>query len=887
MSQPARATLHPFGVEWLSRAPLWVLLILLSVTTGGCGGCLQRGNEKLSREELERRAKEQKEDLVVDKFLTLPTDAETKLLHVKPGHWIETTQQAKATREDLQVIASGNVLRGNDRMLNVPGTNVQIEFSRPTVLPKGQTKSIDLQYFVPTSTAIAVDTFKGESNLLRLQNSLLAKNLLTPIFRDRPTVAELPHYQFLFVVLSPKPDAYRYLSALDAVLWKGQGDFTHERVRSYQVILSEVADGKSSLPSSLLTLTMTAAILWDDVAPDDLSLDQQQALVDWLHWGGQLIISGPGSWARLQNSFLAPYLPARSAEVVELTTEDFAPLSKTWLAPDLTGREPEPLTIVGAKLPGLKMELVDGADWLPGTGDLVAERSVGRGRLVVSGFPLREPRIFSWKYFSSFVSTGLLRRPARQHLRKEGFYTQVWAPPYENLEHDPRLNSQLRITARDLPLSSSTARANPEMVSQIEKDIRDRIRPTVDPTFAGDTPRPPPEFNGRGVEGVQWSPNGAAWTDASGVTVRALSALRGAAGIVLPDRWTIIYLLGAYLTVLVPLNWFIFRLLGRLEYAWLAAPLIALVGVAVVTRVARLDIGFARRSTHLGVLELQGSYPRGHLTSYLALYSSLSTNYAVELPERGSVILPLGDYSRRIRRAGPSAPTVSANYGSSAGMRLEPLTVYSNSTEMLHAEQMLDLKGGLLYEGGQGDEPARIKNSTGLALRGCLAFRKLAPDMVQYAWLGEFPTGTTQELRFQEGLIDSVWKHWNAHPVTRWDAATLSDTTAKGLEEGQADQDGMSASALRIGGLLDELLRALPVSTKQTRLLAYCDDQPSRMVISPNNDQTDTRMVVLAHLTPPTLGKTTPDRNIVSPQPGDAPLPEPPPNLDQPPDQDP
>ena len=40
-----------------------------------------------------------------------------------------------------------------------------------------------------------------------------------------------------------------------------------------------------------------------------LTNQQQQALLDWLHWGGQLIISGPSSLDKLKGSFLAPYLP--------------------------------------------------------------------------------------------------------------------------------------------------------------------------------------------------------------------------------------------------------------------------------------------------------------------------------------------------------------------------------------------------------------------------------------------------------------------------------------------------------------------------------------------------------------------------------------------------
>ena len=35
-------------------------------------------------------------------------------------------------------------------------------------------------------------------------------------------------------------------------------------------------------------------------------------MLDWLHWGGQLIISGPESLEALRDSFLADYLPAES-----------------------------------------------------------------------------------------------------------------------------------------------------------------------------------------------------------------------------------------------------------------------------------------------------------------------------------------------------------------------------------------------------------------------------------------------------------------------------------------------------------------------------------------------------------------------------------------------
>ena len=63
--------------------------------------------------------------------------------------------------------------------------------------------------------------------------------------------------------------------------------------------------------------------------PTISTVSQQQALLDWLHWGGQLIISGGAgqSFSLLRESFLGPYLPAEATgETVPLTQDDLRPL---------------------------------------------------------------------------------------------------------------------------------------------------------------------------------------------------------------------------------------------------------------------------------------------------------------------------------------------------------------------------------------------------------------------------------------------------------------------------------------------------------------------------------------------------------------------------------
>ena len=158
---------------------------------------------------------------------------------------------------------------------------------------------------------------------------------------------------------------------------------TDERVRSYRVTMANPVNNKYALPKSLLTMTSIAVILWDDVDPDTLSDDQKRAIVDWVHWGGQIVVSGPSSWARLENSFLSPYLPAASASATELTSDSFASISAHWMTDDLNRNNPSrALEIVGDPISGVSFELKEGAQWLPETGQMVAENQVGRGRVV-------------------------------------------------------------------------------------------------------------------------------------------------------------------------------------------------------------------------------------------------------------------------------------------------------------------------------------------------------------------------------------------------------------------------------------------------------------------------------------------------------------------------
>ena len=105
-------------------------------------------------------------------------------------------------------------------------------------------------------------------------------------------------------------------------------------------MLSLPATRRPSLPTNALYWTSIAYLLWDDFDPALWDVDQQRALIDWLHWGGQIIISGPEALEQLSSSFLRPYLPASVEKSRSFSAADLDELSY-WAGQ--FGRPPKPL----------------------------------------------------------------------------------------------------------------------------------------------------------------------------------------------------------------------------------------------------------------------------------------------------------------------------------------------------------------------------------------------------------------------------------------------------------------------------------------------------------------------------------------------------------------
>ncbi len=236
--------------------------------------------------------------------------------------------------------------------------------------------------------------------------------------------------------------------------------------------------------------------------------------------------------------------------------------------------------------------MIEGAD------GLVASIPIGNGSVAMTMFPLSDDAFVRWRGFSSFINGAVLKHPPRTWvaLQMEGEYK--WTGKWFGREGDPEMSTTVRLLTRDGRRMSMMQKTRPSE-TEISKQ----------------------EVNSDGVGNRARSVG--SWNDESVLSSSAIDSLTAASGITVPKVGFIIKLLAGYLLVLVPLNWLVFRLIGRVEYAWVAVPVIAIIGATVVAKSVQLDIGFSRSETRLSCLELYEGYDRAHQTTYVSLYTSL------------------------------------------------------------------------------------------------------------------------------------------------------------------------------------------------------------------------------------------------------------------------
>ena len=859
----------------MKRSVVFLLILCLCVsivTTTGCSGC--RSDENISAEkkkndkkkkkepkpnyespgtailpgnfpELETLTIQQLQEMSKEELAQLEARSFLRRNRTKLGHWVATSTPVRANHFNVQGrLDVSNVISG--KPAEIPGTKFTFATARPFALTKGQWKYLQSSAWLPPN---------ANGSFANVQFDLLPTGGGAPMFAPPLCVNRLMKgFQYHMVLLTNRQQKMKYLNLTDSVAVKDPNSYLSEEMPEFYFIVTNEPEDPIPLPANGLQWTTIAYVIWDDLDPDSLDVDQQQAMLDWLHFGGQLILSGPDCLSKLENSFLAQYLPAQSSQRTEIEKDQFVDLNENWSIPSAKNPSVKRHLTITEGNPVIGIELLPHADaqFVDGTGELVVERALGRGRVVATAFSLAEPRVKSWPCFHTFFSGALLRRPRREF--RKTYEDEIgfrWVDDSTSV-YDSLVGSTLRLTSRDLgeregAISDEGSPALSIDVDELTEIPALKAKPKRDPEnsrlFGG--------FRQNRESGV------AAWSDYSIIAEAARSTLKNAAGIKPPSASLVLKMLGVYLLILVPVNWLLFRVIGKVEWAWLAIPFIAIAGALAVVRMASLDIGFARSNSQIGLLEFHSDYSRGHLTQYSALYTSLSTKYDVELDNASGIALPFPSGSTKTEKT-----IQHVTLHQSLQNRLDDFLIQSNSTRMMHAESLFDAGGSFELTGQSAEveengtldftQAITITNGTQLALTSSAVVGRDESGDYYMNWLGDWDGEASKTVQLNACEREEIMARWDDISKSNNEDATDADLTSS--------ENTAKISAYK---LLDAVVENLSLGKGEVRLLGYCNDQIGRSRFIPASTQTRQQTLVLAHLKSATLPPARPDVNSI------------------------
>lgn len=803
-----------------SRFVFWLALLSLPLVIG-CEGCRRDAEES---EEEEKQQQAPLEEFSSRPAQPFPADANVAGDGIKPGHWLTAAQSLKSNRVDARgQLRSSATLPPPPEPFEETAPMVPAESVtavRPAVLPKGQQRRLDYRILAPAAAAIEGSRVLLSSRFVSSGRSLFYETGAQPLNR-------LESQEYFFVVLTSRPQRFAKFQVADWVRSYRDETSLTPRTNNYRLVFPDT-DGLLPLSETMLDWTSTAVVLWDDLAAETLTPGQQKALSDWLYFGGTLVVNGAEAADAIERSALSDLLALRPTGHVELDTAAGESLLQNWAVTTdrSTSKQVALLRDRTARI-AVDGTPADEARPLAGSADLVLLRRVGRGRVVQPRFDLTSDWLSTWQSFDSFINAAVLARPPRQFLEasgrfEEGVVRQQYAP-LERFTATAAINTHLRIAARDARLPSLGLSADLDPVG----DAAPPRSSAAAAERAGEDAELDEELaaaNGAGgweqshiridpVSGI------GGWSDQSDVIGLCRQLLRTESGIEIPDSSLVVRALGYYLLVLIPLNYLVFRLLGRLEYAWLAVPVIALLGAVWVARAARLDIGFARSQTELAVLEMQPAYQRGHLARVVAIYNSLSSTYHTTFESVDGAGAPVGALD-----PDEHDPEVTFRTGFSDGPELAGVAVGSNRIRMLHLEQIVDAGGPIELRDGQ------LWNQTDHDLLDAYVVEKSSGGEVQIAVLGDCISGERATLRFRSGV-----------------SVTVADDLP-----------------MQTANLIRRLAAPGAVPPGSARLIARIDASLPGVTITPEAKQSLSQTIVLAHLRHSPFAPPEPDVNLLS-----------------------
>ncbi|WP_148596053.1 hypothetical protein [Aquisphaera giovannonii] len=679
---------------------------------------------------------------------------------LKPWSWSTVTLEVRANDVDYE----GGL---QFQPIALPGMPQEVVYARDARLPKEQRSRLNLQVLVPHRAGV------------KLPKELAAELIRPGAIRadDAWTVPMklIPPTQMLVVVMS-KESSGQYAA------WNRYPCFVPssadpadaiavDLARYYRLVLPEHAD-KPFLSPHPLTWGPISHVIWDGLPPDSVAVSHQQAMLDWLHWGGQLVlIGGAGpAFSIFRDSFLQPYLPADpSGDDALLGEAELRPLSEAYPPgatpppPPQEGEEPAPpppkleklpdgrpyRPPVAIRPPAKRPVLLSGLRPRPGASKiplgpgssrlLAAEARVGRGRITMLALNPTEPTLAAWPGIDTMIRRVVLRRPEEPLADRSGLNPQDLAPPPRG-QLDAVDLSWYRIASRDhggpVQAEADRVRAAELAKAQVGGPPRSISRT---PSEAAELAASP--TNTEAEEAAMARPGVAEWRDAAPIPRLCRDALEKASGITVPGSAFVLKVIFAYILAIVPLNWLVFRLLlGRREWAWATIPVLALGFAFVVERMAAYDMGYDSACDELDLMEVQAGYPRAHLSRFASLYTTGRARYTVAYPDDPAALaLPFNN-----QRSIGGEETTTAAFRCYPVPALEDYAVQPRSLSMYRAEQYLDLPSSSGLEASPSGGRT-LTNGTGLELRDAVLVED-GPDGPIESYVGTIGPNATIEL---------------------------------------------------------------------------------------------------------------------------------------------
>ncbi len=257
----------------------------------------------------------------------------------------------------------------------------------------------------------------------------------------------------------------------------------------------------------------------------------------------------------------------------------------------------------------------------------------------------------------------------------------------------------------------------------------------------------------------------------------------------LPSAWFIAGFLGLYILLVVPVNYFIFRRLGRLEWAWFMVPV-----WAVIFAVAAYYIGSIHQRgqvtvAEFSIVEAAPSSSFGRALSLVSLYSPVREMYEIKLEDQiGFFSLHSASENPNMRMTSGAATVdvapLSVRYEDGMSV-LERILVYHWSQKTVKVTSKVNLGGGIDVDldlsgptiGG------KVRNGSKFTLydaevvigTGVYEVGTLQPGQEQTPRFIRRFSPTTNDpmamMRFQSSrsrrVVSGDWQTWREHPE-RW-----------------------------------------------------------------------------------------------------------------------